>query len=90
LESEIEEKGKELIILVSPICEESLEASMKLRKWARERGYSIREVSALEDEGLSIIIDLNVKRLPALISNGRLISQGKIPEDLDSLLGDLV
>jgi len=88
LEREIEEK-KELIILVSPICKESLEASIKLRGWARERGYSIREISALEDEGLSIIIDLNIKRLPALILNGKLISQGKIPEDLDSLLGDL-
>lgn len=87
MESEVEsEEVRELILLVSPICPESLEAAVRLRKWALARGYSFREISVLESEGLRIIGDFDIKRIPAAILNGKLVFQGRVPEDLNSLL----
>lgn len=87
MEGEVEgREARELILLVSPICSESLEVAVKLKKWAMARGYSLREVSVLESEGLRIAGDFGIKRIPAAILNGRLLFQGSIPEDLDSLL----
>ncbi len=87
MEGEVEgEEVRELILLVSPICIESLEAALELKKWAMARGYSLREVSVLEAEGLRIAEEFGVKRIPAVILNGKLIFQGSVPRDLDSLL----
>ncbi|MEM3870288.1 MAG: hypothetical protein QXJ39_04055 [Candidatus Korarchaeum sp.] len=87
MEGEVKgEEVRELILLVSPICRESLEVAAELRKWALKRGYSFREVSVLESEGLRIVGDLGIRRIPAAILNGRLLFQGSVPEDLDSLL----
>ncbi len=78
------EEKEEVIVLVSPICEPSLEAVREVREWAWRRGLIIREVSALEPEGQGYILDLGISRVPALILGGRLISEGEIrlPDDL--------
>lgn len=87
MEGEVKgEEVKELILLVSPICRESLEVAVELKKWALERGYYFKEVSVLESEGLRIVEDLGIRRIPAAILNGKLLFQGSVPEDLDSLL----
>ncbi|MCS7102982.1 MAG: thioredoxin family protein [Candidatus Korarchaeum sp.] len=87
MEDEVEGKEvKELILLVSPICRESLEAAVELRRWASARGYSLKEVSVLESEGLRMIENFGIRRIPAAIFNGKLLFQGSIPSDLDSLL----
>lgn len=83
MESEAEGKGvREILLLVSPICEESLEAVFKLRKLISGKGYSLREVSILEREGLRIASEYGIKRIPAAILGNRILFQGKIPEDL--------
>lgn len=80
------EEVREIVLLVSPLCPESLETAVKLRKLASMRGYSFREVSALESEGLKMIEDFGIKRVPAAIMGGRLLFQGRVPENLESLL----
>ncbi len=74
-----EKRGKkEVVILVSPICKPSLDAAVFIRRWAREAGFNFREVSILEPEGQEYILELGIRRVPALIINGKLISEGKI------------
>ncbi len=69
---------REVIILVSPICEPSLDAARRLKRWARQRGLRVREVSALEPEGQSYILELGIRKVPAIIVGGKLISEGKL------------
>ncbi|HDI73466.1 MAG TPA: hypothetical protein ENF57_00460 [Candidatus Korarchaeota archaeon] len=77
-ESSRQREEKEILILVSPICEASLEAAKRLRKWASERGYSVREVSILEVDGQEYLLEFGVKKVPAVIFGGKLISEGKL------------
>jgi len=49
-----------------------------LRKWASERGYSVREVSILEVDGQEYLLEFGVKKVPAVIFGGKLISEGKL------------
>ncbi len=72
------EEEREIIVLVSPICESSLDAARRLREWAHSRGLKIREVSALEPEGQSYILELGIRKVPAVIIGGKLISEGRI------------
>ncbi|MDK2372362.1 MAG: hypothetical protein QI197_03180 [Candidatus Korarchaeota archaeon] len=72
-----EEEG-EIIVLVSPICEPSLDAARRLKEWAHRRGLKIREVSTLEPEGQSYILELGIRKIPAIIIRGKLISEGRI------------
>ncbi len=75
-----EEKGekKEVIILVSPICKSSLDSAVFVRRWAKESGFNFREVSVLEPEGQEYVLEFGIRRVPALIINGKLVSEGKI------------
>ena len=72
------EEEREIIILVSPICESSLDAARRLKKWARQKGLKVREISALEPEGQSYILELRIRKVPAIILGGKLISEGKL------------
>jgi len=55
-----------------------LDAARQLKEWARRRGLKIREVSALEPEGQSYILELGIRKVPAVIVEGKLISEGRI------------
>ncbi len=69
---------KEVVVLVSPICESSLNAAMSIRKWAERLGFNFREISVLEPEGQEYVLEFEVRRVPALIIDGKLVSEGKI------------
>ncbi len=55
-----------------------MDAARQLKEWARRRGLKIREVSALEPEGQSYILELGIRKVPAVIVEGKLISEGRI------------
>ncbi len=71
-------KKKEVVVLVSPICEYSLNVTVSLKKWAKRLGFNFREISLLEPEGQEYVLELGIRRAPALIIDGKLISEGKI------------
>ncbi len=72
------QEEREIIVLVSPICEPSLEAARRVKEWARRRGLKVREISALEPEGQSYILELGIKKVPALIIGRKLVSEGEV------------
>ncbi|MDK2384475.1 MAG: hypothetical protein QI199_06690 [Candidatus Korarchaeota archaeon] len=55
-----------------------MNAARRLKEWAHRRGLKIREVSALEPEGQSYILELGIRKVPAVIIGGKLISEGRI------------
>ena len=68
-------------ILVSPLCDSSLEAAKLLRRFCEERGLEYEEVSVRTMEGQKMALQAGVKLLPALLIDGKLVHQGPISEE---------
>ncbi len=70
------EGADEVVILVSPICSESLKVAANLKKWAIAKGVRVREVSVLRPEGQRYLMDLRIDRIPAVILGERVLLKG--------------
>ncbi len=84
------ERRSKVVLLVSPICEGSLKVARELRKWAQDRGIELEELSVLTREGQEVVMSLKVDMVPAVVVEGKLVSQGGMPdlELLESVLGE--
>ncbi len=78
IEDHREKEKKEVVVLVSPICKPSLDAAILIKNWAKKFGFDFREISILEPEGQKYVLEFGVKKVPALIIDGKLISEGSI------------
>ncbi len=74
------ERQSKVIVLVSPICDDSLIVSAKIREWAESKGIEVEELSILTKEGQEIVMALDIDTIPAVVVNGEIISQGDIPD----------
>ena len=71
-----------ITILVSPLCDSSLEAAKLLRRFCQERGLEYKEISVRTMEGQRTALRAGVKLLPALLIDGKLVHQGPISEEV--------
>ncbi len=70
-----------ITILVSPLCDPSLDAARLVRRFCRDRGLEYEEVSVRTMEGQRLALSAGVKLLPALLVDGRLVHQGPLTEE---------
>ncbi len=68
-------------LLVSPLCDSSLEAAKFVSRFCLERGLEYEEVSVRTMEGQKMALQAGVKLLPALLIDGKLVHQGPISEE---------
>lgn len=71
-----------ITILVSPLCDSSLEAAKFVCRFCLERGLEYEEVSVRTMEGQRTALRAGVKLLPALLIDGKLVYQGPISEEV--------
>ncbi len=68
-------------LLVSPLCESSLDAARLVSRFCRERGMEYEEVSVRTMRGQRMALSAGITLLPALLINGRLVHQGPLTEE---------
>lgn len=67
-------------LLVSPLCEPSLDVARLVSRFCRERGLEYEEVSVGTARGQRMALSAGVTLLPALLIDGRLVHQGPLTE----------
>ncbi len=69
-----------LVVLVSPLCENALNAARVARRVAQDLGIEFEEISVTEERGEKLALRFRVTLLPSYIVDGKLVHQGVLDE----------
>jgi len=68
-------------VVVSQLCEVSLQTARLVREFCQREGIEYEEVSVRTMEGQRLALSVGVKILPAILIDGKLVHQGPVDEE---------
>jgi len=70
-----------VVVVVSQLCEVSLQTARLVREFCQREGLEYGEVSVRTLAGQRLALSKGVKMLPAIIIDGKLVHQGPLDEE---------